>query len=195
LQSRVVKEDCNYWITLKKPESGDRLGHILVERKSSFTVRNLAKVETEYLIRSEGTSYSELKVNEKIIHLKEGKTLRRRLNKGKEVMALEHRILLAPGGSAKIYIADCEAKPLDSETNYIQGTAVIGLTVVVRNEYPERVKDPEVDMLHPGRDDIRKDDFGVYHFDRAILPGQGFQVLWHLNLESEALSAHDNLAA
>jgi hypothetical protein len=199
MRSEVVKLDCLYSITLKKPKADLPPGLMLVERKTTFTVQNLASYETEYLLRSEGPVHLELKVNDKTVPLEEGKTVRRERRNGNDVMILEYRIPLKAHGKVSVYLAGLETKPIEADANnYIQGTAVLGLTIIVRNEYPERIMSTDVEMIHPGRALLRLDELGLYHFERAILPGQGFQITWRVSGAGNPLasSARDsNVAA
>lgn len=186
----VIKEDCAYSITLKKPKGVALRGKMLIERKTTFTLRNLASHKTDFVLRSEAPVHQELKINNQNIDLEEGKNLTRVTRNGRDTMLLEVRIPLEANGTASVYLAGLEPKPIEADlTNYIQRTAILGLRVLLRNEYTEKLSDPEIEMIHPARDKLVPDEFGFYHFERAILPGQGFTVTWRLKKERETPSA------
>jgi len=162
---------------------------MLIERKTTFTLRNLASHKTDFVLRSEAPVHQELKINNQNVDLEEGENLTRVTRNGRDMMLLEVQIPLEANGTASVYLAGLEPKPIEADlTNYIQRTAVLGLKVLLRNEYTEKLSNPEIEMIHPARDKLVPDEFGFYHFERAILPGQGFTVTWRLKKDRETPS-------
>lgn len=185
IRSSVIKRDCKYVIVLAKPSTEQAANRMTVRRTTSFVVQNLTNFRTEYVLRSEGPVHRELKVNDQTIPLIEGRNLFPKLVGGERVMSLVQPIPLGSQEEARIYLSGEETKAIEAgSNNYIQSTAVMGLSILVRNEYPERIESTDVDMLHPGRPELRRDELDSwYRFDRAVLPGQGFQITWHIKEE------------
>jgi len=189
LNSEVIRSDCEYKITFKKPYPGMPAGYFVIQRALSFKVRNLLNRSAIFPVRSSysgdedptsaawlGRHYHlDLSVNNQKITIEKDKNLF--LREG--VTVLDEPVRLAPQGEAEIFLRSEEPCRIEAGRNsYIQGTPLIGIEVDVRNEYPEEIGASEVQMNHPAASEMICDQFGRYILKRAFLPGQGFQVLW-----------------
>jgi hypothetical protein len=189
LHSDVVRSDCEYVISFLKPYPEMPPGYFVIRRDVMYVVANLLSRITTFWVRSyhsndlklDATAWQErnfhlkLSVNGEEVPLQVGVNLFIEA----DAATFEYPIRLGPRESARVSFRGEEPALVSAGRNtYLQATPGIGLKVEVRNEYAEVIGPWEVQMNHPGRDEVERDDFGRYVMKRAILPGQGFQVLW-----------------
>ncbi len=178
MRSEVVRVDCRYVITFK--EGDPKLGpnHALLRRETAFIARNISDHESEYSLDS--SNLSETKINGETVVLG-AKQLELR-ESGPAMFS--HSVLLPPNGSASIYLSGEENVSLGAgRFSFVLGTPTVGITIFIRNECPKLLTDLRVLMIHGSRMELRQDKQGMYRFDRAILPGNGFEVFWNQEIE------------
>jgi hypothetical protein len=198
LHTDIVRSNCKYVITFLPPDKAMPDDSFIVRRQVAYTVTNLLNQQITFMARSfhsedlefssetwKGKEYHlKLLVDGEEIKLEEGKNL----TTGADFAKVEQAVPLGPEGSRSISLHGEEPALLTAgRISYLQATPVIGIEVTILNSYPEKIKDAEVYMNHPGRDQMRIDDLGHFVLNRAFLPGQGFQVIWKLRKEQNLL--------
>jgi hypothetical protein len=188
LSEKVVKEDCRYTITLLPPYEGMSPGSMVVRRDLAYNLRNIsfgivdhpvtAIVSKTLAVTSpDGKGVTlprllELKVNGEV-----------KTTQSQELAAPYHEdkyiITLEPGAQALIEVSGEEAYMVEGgEADYIQLTLVIGMTVVVVNQYSSKIEAVSVRFSHPNWNQIKQAPAGTYSYRGGVLPGQGFIVNW-----------------
>ena len=187
----VKRTDCEYMVTFKKPAPGVE-GFVVVRRELMFKVVNTLDRDVVYTIRSyheadeefpfgEGERFNHhlgLRVDGKTVDLVEGQNM----FKGNGYARLEQPVTIKKGKDVEVYLDGEEPIALSARSSsYVLQTPVIGIRVVIINEFTDAIREPKVVMNHPQWQEMKKNyGEGRYDLARAFLPGQGFQVLWKI---------------
>jgi hypothetical protein len=190
----VVKDKSCYSLTLTTYE-GLQDDRLVLRKDLTYSVRNIKGRPVDFpitsFIDSELTHqrgdvllprHVHLLVNGAKIPL--DKILRDDANSHIKV-SLEHIIALEVGESALVSLRAEEVKPKEGTNSYIQLTPSVGLTIVVHNEHPD-VELKQVRLNHPRWRALKEAGPGVYSFDGALLPGQGFFLRWAKRREANS---------
>ncbi|HEV3457262.1 MAG TPA: hypothetical protein VHG32_11935 [Thermoanaerobaculia bacterium] len=182
----VVKDKSCYSLTLTTCE-GLQEDRLVLRKDLTYSVRNIKGRPVDFPI----TSY----IDSELTHQQGDILLPRHVHlfvNGAEVpldkvlrdeptshikVSLEHIIALEVGESALVSLRAEEVKPKEGTNSYIQLTPSVGLTIVVHNEQPD-VELKQVRLQHPRWRALKEVGPGVYNFDGALLPGQGFFLRW-----------------
>lgn len=182
----VVKDKSCYSLTLTTCD-GLQDDRLVLRKDLTYSVRNIKGRPVDFPI----TSY----IDSELTHQREDILLPRHVHlsvNGAEIpldkilrdeptsnikVLLEHTIVLEVGESALVSLRAEEVKPKEGTNSYIQLSPSVGLTIVVHNELPD-VELKQVRLNHPRWRALKEVGPGVYSFDGALLPGQGFYVRW-----------------
>lgn len=187
LRHRTIRHSCRYRIILKRPYAEMPEASFVIREEVTFVIKNLLDEEAQVNIRSHRLRsvsgfvsswnrpyYLRLCVDNEAIAL-DNQNAHRWANHS----FIDHAVVLGPRGSMEVHISGEEPSFLDAAcSSYFLSELVLGVEVEVLNEYPEAIQSAEVQINHPGMNEVRQDALGRYFLGRALLPGQGFQVLW-----------------
>jgi hypothetical protein len=193
LKGEVTKERLRYTLTFEKPYPGMDANQFVLRRELTFTLTNVTNRKVAFPLETT------IDARHGYVHLnKNGEeiTLPRHIKlnlDGVEVPLIEGRTLFTEdrqcrvektlkirrGGSTKVYLCGEEALELSAGGNsYIQVQPSVGLEVIVKNHYEDRLEIRELLLNHPNWAEFGQTEEQIYKFDGGILPGQGFQVSW-----------------
>lgn len=189
LRYNIVRRDCKYLITFMKPHKDMPEDSFVIRRQVTYWVQNLLNEPLIFEVRS---SHSEdIDVDSEVW---KGRKFHLGLRVGEEDIPLEDGVNVKVEPPFVRIIQNVHLKPRErkeisfygeepaiissSRISYLQATPVTGIDVTVVNQYSERVELSEVQMNHPGGDQMKSNGLGWFALERAFLPGQGFQVAW-----------------
>lgn len=195
LKADVVKEDCRYVLTLKPPYKGMSEDLLVIQREILYTLKNITSEAIAYPITSfianahddipvedvNGTKFMvprhiAIRINDEVpeggIDNVVGKD-----EKGRP-RNLEHVVMLSDQGRVQVYLCNEEPMEVRGTNVYTTLTLVDALTVIVKNDYSQKVMVNPLRLHHPNWKDFKPGADGVYKYVGGLLPGQSFGVSW-----------------
>jgi len=180
------KTECEYTLRFQPPHDGMNSDWCVLQRDLAFTVTNIGQEPKIFPVRSSFTTdknFATAGWSSRPVHLKltvNGSDIPPAKYLREEGFVLDYPVLLQPQESAHIFLRGEE--PIRIEPNrsfYQQSTPADALDISIQNYFPEAIGSIDVQMHHPGRDFIdRNQDQGRFSLKRAFMPGQGFEVIW-----------------
>lgn len=195
LKSSVVRENCRFTLTLMPPYRGMDDESIVLRREVTFNLKNLTNQTITHPLRIyihsdfDDTSAIDHNGNKVIVPGHRvltfdgnipGSGIKNFLKpdeKGR-LRNLEATINLEQGMGVEVYQCMEEQARLRDKNIYVQLTPTDRLTVVVRNEYKQRIEVSRVSLHHPNFSSFKASPDDVYHYSGGVLPGQSFALSW-----------------
>lgn len=189
LKADILKEDCQYTITIGVQYEGLSEIYVVVRRELSYFARNLTGVpSTNYtVVSSIKNDLPDLDVTF------EGKAIKLPMHlkceiEGQEIVPskylvpdnrreLRYNFSLPRDGTRRVYLVWDEVCRLSDANFYITFTPIKDLTVRVIC-LGGRVRLKEIRLLHPRTADFVALQEDLWTFKGGILPGQGFSISW-----------------
>jgi len=190
LRNPFMKTNCQYTIRFMKHPKDPQL--CLLRRDLSFEVKNISEAEEIFPVRSTYTCDEDLPdeawmgrpyhltltVNGEDIRAEEYLKDERGLSMSYDVPLPPHSPSSQEDPTTTVFIRGEEPmRIIGNRSSYVQSTPMDGLEVIIENNFPEAIREVLVNLYHPGKmdADLHRDR---YVLRRALLPGQGFEVVW-----------------
>jgi hypothetical protein len=187
LRNPFVKLSPEYIIRFFGPYEDMSQEYCVVRRDLYFRVKNVSAEPATFPVHSAYTSDENLmsaKWGDRPFHLMltvngeeiPSETFLTRDSK----LVMHHEVEIGPKQEAAIFIQSEEPMRLEANRSfYYQSTPVDNMQVVIENHYEDIIGEVDVQMHHPGRNQVEHDSHRHrYVLKRAFFPGQGFEAIW-----------------
>ena len=198
LSAKVVKKKCRYTITLLPPYKGMSAGSFVIRRDLAYDLHNISQEIFDHKITSITTKNLTLAgVDQdgkpitlpRFIGLKVDGVPQNTDSKGDTagsvVLQADEFIFkgLQPNQTPPPLIEVSGEEPYmveALEAAFSQLTQLVGLSVTVINQYPDKIEKVGVRFHHAHWDQLVEAPTGTFSYPGGVLPGQGFNVIWRV---------------
>jgi len=190
LKCDVLKNDCQYTITIGVPYEKVNADSLVVRREVSYAALNLTGVGpiTYPLRASIRNILSDIEVELDGVKVTLPRHIRFKID-GKDIpeeeylgsdngRELHYDLSIARDKARNVYLVWDEICKLTDTNIYMTGTPMRNLRVSVINRVPEKLEIKAVHLLHPRATDFRQTQDNLWIFDGGVLPGQAFTISW-----------------